>query len=90
MSTIETKIRKMGAEFALTSDLPNLEKEDFKFVNRCKEVGVDNDDRAVYSSDEYKTVFAASQLKKRFGLVEGSDFPPSVTINVVKGRVTVM
>ena len=75
-------IREMGAVFTNTSELP---KGDYnmRFVTRCKEVSQkDHDDRAIYKSDEFKTVMAASQLAKPYGLEAGSDFPEAVSFSV--------
>ena len=93
MKKVETEIRSIGAEFAVGTDLPVSGETPYtmKYINRCTELASDNDDRGIYGDDSYKTVVAASQLKKRHGLEKGMDFPQSITFHVdEKHRIIVL
>ena len=93
MKKVETEIRSIGAEFALGVDLPSSGDVPYtmKYINRCSELSEDKDDRGIYGDDQYKTVVAASQLKKRHGLEKGMDFPASITFHVdEKHRIIVI
>ena len=79
----EKSIRSFGAEFVMSSELSQGKKE-MSFIARCKNVGVDNDDRAIYGNKTEKTVLAASQLKRPYGLdkEENPEFPETVSFEV--------
>lgn len=77
----EKSIRSIGAAFMMTNELPEGSYE-LSFIARCKELGKDGDDRAVYGSNTAKTLLAASQLAKPYDLKKGSEFPPSVRFEV--------
>lgn len=77
----EKSIRSIGAEFLMTNELPEGSYE-LSFIARCREVGNDQDDRAVYGSSSKKTLIAASQLSRPYGLKEGDDFPEKIKFDV--------
>ena len=74
-------IRSIGAAFVMTNELAEG-KYELSFMARCKEVGKDGDDRAIYGSPQAKTLMSASQLQKPYDLKKGSDFPPTVKFEV--------